>query len=163
MDTTRFDRITSTFAQSHSRRGALRLLAAATLGAGGLSVLATDEGQAKKRRKGKGKGKGNDVVITPDPSGGTGTVAPEPIGSTGAGGSVRALRQICTPGNDTCSSGLQCDAPTSRHTCSSTVKGIASWCCVPPGGECSECDCCGNNYCSYDDNNVGHCVPNPEN
>ena len=112
-----------------------------------MTVLAHDEGQARKRGKKKGgKGKGGK---------GTGS-------GTGTTGSVRTLREICTPGHDTCSQGLQCGAPTTRHTCSSTVEGVEAWCCVPPGGQCSECDCCGNYYCSYDDNNVGHCVPNPE-
>ncbi len=145
METTRFDQIASSFAQTHSRRGAFRLLAASATGASGLTVFGHDESQAKKRRKKKG-GKGK---------GGKGSGA-------GTGGSVRGLRQICLPGHDTCSSGLQCGAPTTRHTCSSTVEGVEAWCCVPPGGQCSECDCCGNFYCSYDDNNVGHCVPNPE-
>ena len=60
MKTTRFDRITSSFAQSHDRRGALRLLATAALGAGGLTLLGHDAGQARKKGKKKGgKGKGS--------------------------------------------------------------------------------------------------------
>src|SRR3712207_1520248 len=104
METTRFDQIASNVARTHSRRGAFRLLATAALGAGGLAVLGQDEGQARKRGKKKG-GKGK---------GGKGP------GSSGTTGSVRALRQICVPGHDTCSSGLQCGVPTTRHTCSST-------------------------------------------
>jgi hypothetical protein len=72
------------------------------------------------------------------------------------------LRSRCTPGKSKCKSGLKCDAATTRHTCSDTVMGVDDWCCVPPGGSCSECDCCGDFYCEFDDNNEPHCVPNPE-
>jgi hypothetical protein len=60
MDTQRFDRISSTFAETSSRRGALRALAAVALGAGGLAFLSGDDIAAKKKRKKKkgGKGKG---------------------------------------------------------------------------------------------------------
>ncbi len=166
METTRFDAITSTFAGTSTRRGALRVLAAAAFGAGGLAILGQDEGQARKKggkkKGGKGKGgKGGGTNGGGAGTGGTGTGA----GTGGAGTSVatRGLREICTPGQDTCSAGLQCGAPTTRHSCSSSVQGINALCCIPAGGQCSgECDCCGDNYCSYDDNNVGHCVPNPE-
>ena len=77
MDTTRFDQIASTFAQTHNRRGAFRFLAAAALGVGSLTLLAPDEGQARKRGKKKG-GKDKGDKGTPAPS-----------GSTGTGGSVR--------------------------------------------------------------------------
>lgn len=72
------------------------------------------------------------------------------------------LREICIPGLDVCASPYQCDAPTTRHTCSGTVAGVTAWCCVPPGGFCTECDCCGDFYCEFDDNNVATCQPNPE-
>ncbi len=120
-----------------TRRGAVRVLAAA-LGLGGLAVLRPDETGAK--RKGKRKKKKNR-----------------------GGGASKGLRQSCTPGQNACRAGLRCDTPTTRHTCSSTVQGVSTWCCVPPGGSCTECDCCGNNYCAYDNNNQPHCVPNPEN
>ncbi len=58
MDSQRFDRIASTFAETRTRRGALQLLGAAMLAVGGLNLLGTDEGEAKRRRKKKGKGKG---------------------------------------------------------------------------------------------------------
>jgi hypothetical protein len=149
MATTRFDEITSTLSQTSTRRGALRFLAAAAFGAGSLALLGQDETDARRRggrkggrgRRGRGGGK----------SGGSGTVT------------LKSARQICTPGQDTCAGGLQCAAPTTRHSCSSTVEGVNAWCCLPQGAVCStECDCCGNTYCSYDNNNVGHCVPNPE-
>ena len=56
MDTTRFDRIASTFAQTHNRRGAFRFLAAAALGAGGLAALRSDESQARQRGKAEHRG-----------------------------------------------------------------------------------------------------------
>jgi hypothetical protein len=84
-------------------------------------------------------------------------------GGNGGGASVKSARQICVVDQDTCDGGLQCGAPTTRHSCSSTVDGIAAWCCLPAGSVCSpESDCCGDYYCGYDDNNVGHCMPNPE-
>jgi hypothetical protein len=72
------------------------------------------------------------------------------------------LRKRCG-GKSKCKKGLKCGSPTTRHTCDSQTQGVDSWCCIPPGGKCSgECDCCGNNYCSFDNNNQGHCVTNPE-
>jgi hypothetical protein len=70
----------------------------------------------------------------------------------------KPLGAICTPGKDKCKKGLKCDSPTTRHTCDSTVDDIDTWCCVPPGGKCTECDCCGDFYCGNDST----CVPNPE-
>jgi hypothetical protein len=135
MDTARFDRLISTFAEVSTRRGAVRVLAA--IGLTGLTVLRPDETGAKQkgRRKKKNKHRGD---------------------------ATKGLRQSCTPGQTSCRAGLRCDEPTTRHTCSSTVDGIDNWCCVPPGGSCTECDCCGDYYCAFDDNNNPTCVPNPE-
>ncbi len=135
MDFARFDRLTSAFAEVSTRRGAVRVLAGG-LGLGGLAILHPDQTGARRKGRRKKKNRG--------------------------GGARKGLRQTCTPGQHTCSAGLTCDTPTTRHTCSSTVQGVSTWCCVPPGGSCTECDCCGNNYCEYDDNNEPHCVPNPE-
>lgn len=55
MATTRFDTLTSSLTQTHSRRGAFRLLGLAALGASGLAALGTEDGAAKKKRKKKGK------------------------------------------------------------------------------------------------------------
>jgi hypothetical protein len=140
MDGSRFDSLVGRLMEAGSRRRALGVLGVSALLAGGLQV-ATPETEARRRhkhRKGKKGKKGN--------KGG------------GGGGPELQLRDICTPGQSTCASGLQCDSPTTRHTCSSTVEGVDAWCCVPPGGNCTECDCCGNNYCSGD----GVCVTNPE-
>jgi hypothetical protein len=84
MDIERFDRIASTFAGTSSRRDALRGLAAAVLGAGGLMVLGSDDSVAKKKGKGKKGGKGGRGG-----SGGstaTGTTGGSP--STGSSGST---------------------------------------------------------------------------
>jgi hypothetical protein len=136
MDNTTFDRLTSHFAAAGTRRGVLRYFAATALGVGSLAALHPGETVARRKHK-KHKG-------------------------TGGSGSSKGLRAICTPGQDTCSNGLQCSTPTTRHTCSSTVQGVSNWCCVPQGGSCGECDCCGDYYCEFDDNNQPHCVPNPE-
>lgn len=72
------------------------------------------------------------------------------------------LRALCTLGKSTCGKGLKCGQPTTRHTCDSTTPDTSDWCCVPPGGSCTECDCCGDFYCEPDDNNQFRCVPNPE-
>jgi hypothetical protein len=137
MDNEKFDRLTSHLAGASTRRGALGFLVAITIGGGSLAVLQQNETEARRKHKKHKKGR------TPIPP-------------------IPGLRQICTPGQDACSSGLQCDIPTTRHTCSDTVQGVSTWCCVPPGGSCGECDCCGDNYCEFDDNNQPHCVPNPE-
>ena len=142
METTRFDEITSTLAETSTRRSALRFLAAAAFGVGAMTVLGGEESSARRRGGKKGGHKG---------------------GHGGGGGAAKSAEEICVPGRDTCASGLQCGTPTTRHTCSDTVQGIDHWCCLPAGSIChTECDCCGNYYCSYDDNNIGHCVVNPE-
>jgi hypothetical protein len=142
METTNFDRLTTSFATTSSRRSAVRFLAAAILGAGGLAVLHEEETGARRKTKKHHHGHGGHGEIPHAP---------------------RALRQTCDPSRDSCSSGLQCSTPTTRHTCSSTVAGIESWCCVPPQAVCAgECDCCGNFYCSFENGATGYCIPNPE-
>ena len=129
MDGSRFDRLVGTLTEPGSRRRALGVLGLSALLAGGLQA-ATPAADARRRRKRrKAKKRGK-----------------------------LQLRDICTPGKSTCASGLKCDSPTTRHTCSSTVEGVDAWCCVPPGGKCTECDCCGDNYCNGD----GVCETNPE-
>lgn len=55
METSQFDRIATTLAQSRGRRNVLRLLGGAAFGAGGLSLLNVADGEARKRRKKKKK------------------------------------------------------------------------------------------------------------
>ena len=139
MESSRFDDLVRQLTVSGTRRRALEALGLSALLAGGLHAapLETEARRRRKHKKGKHKkGKGN----------------------KGGSGPTLQLRQLCTPGKSTCASGLQCDSPTTRHTCSSTVEGVDNWCCVPPGGRCTECDCCGDNYCNGD----GVCVTNPE-
>jgi hypothetical protein len=136
MDGSRFDSLVSHLAEPGSRRRALGVLGLSALLAGGLhagpDALAGRHGKHKQRKGKKGK--------------------------KGGGGTTLNLRDLCTPGQSTCVQGLKCDSPTTRHTCDSTVDDIAAWCCVPPGGRCTECDCCGDNYCGGE----GTCIPNPE-
>ncbi|MCA9879749.1 MAG: hypothetical protein KC442_18275, partial [Thermomicrobiales bacterium] len=144
MDGSRFDRLAGRLAEPGSRRGVFSLLGVSALLAGGL--VATDaDARHRKRRQRRRKNKGNK-------GGGNNG------GGNNGGGAQLALRATCTPGQSTCASGLRCDSPTTRHSCSSTIAGIDAWCCVPPGGPCTECDCCGDNYCNGD----GVCVTNPE-
>ncbi|MFN8663495.1 MAG: hypothetical protein U0075_16510 [Thermomicrobiales bacterium] len=135
MDGSRFDSLISRLTEPGSRRRALGVLGISALVAGGLEISSPDV-EARRRRRKKHR-KGN---------------------KGGGGGTPLQLRDVCVPGQSTCASGLQCDSPTTRHTCSSTVEGVDAWCCVPPGGSCTECDCCGDFYCGGD----GTCIPNPE-
>jgi hypothetical protein len=57
MDIVHFDQLATRFSQTGSRRRALRLLGAATLGAGGLIRLGPPSSEARKRRKDKAKAK----------------------------------------------------------------------------------------------------------
>lgn len=60
MDITRFDDIVAGISASSTRRTVMRFLGLAVLGGGGLTLLNTEDGEAKRRKKkGKGKGKGN--------------------------------------------------------------------------------------------------------
>jgi hypothetical protein len=55
MDRAQFDQIATFFAETSSRRRTLRLLSAAALGAGGLSLVGSQATEAKRRRKKKKK------------------------------------------------------------------------------------------------------------
>ena len=59
MENTRFDRLTSSLANTESRRGVLRVIAAVTIGAGSLSVLHQDDASARRKHHKKHKGGGN--------------------------------------------------------------------------------------------------------
>jgi hypothetical protein len=135
MERKHFDRVTRHIATAGSRRGAVRALAATAVGLAALVGGHQDATEARHQHKKHKRG-----------------TSPAPKG----------LKEVCTPGVDTCSAGLRCDTPTTRHTCSSRVQGVSDWCCVPPGGSCTECDCCGDFYCEFDDDNQPHCVANPE-
>jgi hypothetical protein len=55
MDTRNFDLIAGSLAQTQTRRGALRLLAAAAFGVGGAAILSIEQSDAKKKRKNKNR------------------------------------------------------------------------------------------------------------
>jgi hypothetical protein len=183
-----FDRLTVAISRPPTRRSALRLLAGGVL-VGLLAPRTSDLARAQPRPDRDGDGLFDDdeeEVYGTDPdvydTDGDGVGDGEEIYNRDQGlagpsdpltpnggdeaaplpGPNKGLREICTPGVDICSAPWQCDAPTTRHTCSGTVLGVSAWCCVPPGGWCTECDCCGDYYCAYDDNNVPSCQPNPE-
>ena len=146
MDSTRFDALTRILGTGQSATPSRRAVLA-LLGSGvAASVMPVVNTEARKRKKHKKRKKHH--------RGG------------GGGGGELGLRELCDPAAttaaETCQAGLDCDTPTTRHTCSDTVQGVDTWCCVPPGGSCTECDCCGDFYCAFDDNNEPHCVPNPE-
>ena len=61
MDSTRFDRIATALNGETGRRDTLRLLGASLLGVGGLAVLGSVEGDARKKRKNKKKNKNKDT------------------------------------------------------------------------------------------------------
>ena len=59
MDTQRFDHIATTLASGHNRRGVLQIIGATAFSIGGISLLAVNEGAARrKKRKNKKKNKG---------------------------------------------------------------------------------------------------------
>jgi hypothetical protein len=136
MEWHQFDALAARIAWGGTRREVLQRLGLAALGIGSLSLVgsAADARRRKKHKKRRGDGGGN-----------------------------LGLFAICDPANDACQAGLKCDSPTTRHTCSSTVEGVDTWCCVPPGGRCTECECCGDYYCDFGDANPdGACIRNPE-
>ena len=114
MDATRFDSLaralSGSSAGNRSRRSVLSLVGGGLVAA--LAPAMVSEAQNRKKHKGH-KHKG------------------------GGGGGELGLREICDPAastpTETCQAGLECDSPTTRHQCSSTVEGIDTWCCVPPG------------------------------
>jgi hypothetical protein len=73
MDITQFDRITETIAQAPNRRDVLRLLGAA-FGVGGLTLLASTEGETKRRRKNKKRKKQQAPAQNPGSSGSSGPI-----------------------------------------------------------------------------------------
>ena len=84
-------------------------------------------------------------------------VALSRLGLSGVAAGCTKLRKKCNKSDECCGS-FECGRPTTRHSCSSSVPNQGKWCCVPPGGRCSECDCCGDFYCAGN----GRCKRNPE-
>jgi hypothetical protein len=99
MERKHFDRVTRHIATAGSRRSAVRALAATAVGLAALVGGHQDATEARYQHKKHKRG-----------------TSPAPKG----------LKEVCTPGVDTCSAGLRCDTPTTRHTCSSRVQGSAT-------------------------------------
>lgn len=139
MENQHFDALVSALTPTSGRRVALRTLVI-TVGAAlvGISTPGIDAVKRKHKKKRKGR------APAPAPP-----VAPP-----------KQLMELCNPQTDQCSAGLICSSPTTRHTCSSTVAGISTWCCAPNGGFCSlECACCGNHECDFANGRTGNCRP----
>lgn len=147
MDSSRFDTLVSRLAEPGSRRRALGLLGLSALVAGGLQAVPETEARRRKRRKNKNKNQ------TPPP------VVP-PVRTPN-----KQKRQVCTPSADLCAAGSTCGTPTEDHRCSSTIDewigDAANLCCVPPGGACTSCECCGDFYCKFEQGDTGTCQPQP--
>jgi hypothetical protein len=132
MDTQHFDRIAGSFAESRTRRGALRALAAAAFGIGSVALLADDESTAKKRKRKKkkgGKGKGSNGGGRKDRCGGPVGICnadPTPCGQTAEGEICGCERSV--EGNNVCvNSGADnvCDL---NYECTSTDGPEATSC-----------------------------------
>ena len=163
MDGNRFDSLTRTFSTSRSRRGVLKGLGAATLGAVGLGRLSMDEADAAPCKSPHAKcGKGKDKVcvdLSSDPGncGGCGQSCPEGA-SCVDGGCVEA----CSEGFDLCNGNcvdLSNDATNCGGcgtTCPETGDCVSGVCTCPTGqvlcaGGCvstsndhANCGGCGN-------------------
>lgn len=151
MDSQRFDRIASTFAQIQTRRSAIRLFGAAAAGALGVSLLAADDTDARRRRgKGKGKGKGK--------------------------GNKRCLKsgKLCETDKQCCGNNLICDVPQNASNSDTECCGGSGATCggVNDDGDFLEPYCCIGEagvrsfVCSESDpsnpNVRGTCLPAPD-
>lgn len=131
METGRFDQITLFMSESRTRRGMLRFLGATALGIGGLTIVAAEEGDARRRRKrrkkGNGEGSGNDRCLRP---------------------------------GDACTSDRQCCSSSSRYICavSSYASNSDTTCCGGVGAVCGPQNedgdylpphCCAGYECFY--------------
>jgi hypothetical protein len=156
MDSKRFDAITGSFADTHSRRGALRLLGLAALGASGLAVLGHEDGQAKKKKRKKKGSRRN--------SGSTGTLSgsrqdrcggpvgicnadPTPCGTTAEGKICGCERSV--EGNNVCVNSGADNVCKSAVECTSTDGPEATSCRSQVGFHfyCQEAKRSGNQFC----------------
>lgn len=169
MDSERFDRISSIFAEKRSRRDALRAIAMATLGAGGLVVLGSDHTEAKKKRRKKG---GSNLGSTPGgntgggtPGGGGGGTSggsradrcggpvgicnadPTPCGTTATGGICGCERAV--EGNNVCVNSGADNVCDTAVECTSTDGEEATSCRNLVGFHffCQEAKQSGNQFC----------------
>ena len=157
METTSFDRIASTFAETSSRRNVLRTLAAVALGAGGLMVLRNDDTAARKK-KGKGKkGKGKKSRSGAGNTGGRadrcgGPVGicnadPTPCGTTATGAVCGCERAV--EGNNVCVNSGAANVCATAVECTSTDGAEATSCRSQVGFHfyCQEAKTAGSQFC----------------
>jgi hypothetical protein len=121
MDSQRFDELSSAVAQGQTRRSALRIFGAAALGALGISALAIDGADARRRGKGKGRGKGT--------------------------GNARCLKSgaSCETDNQCCTdNGLICEVPQNASNSDTECCGATGATCggVNEDGDFLEPYCC---------------------
>ncbi len=142
MDIMRFDRITMTLAEQPSRRDLLRLLGVTAFGVGALTLLGSDEAEARRRRK-KRKNKKNKK---PSCKGRCGGKCPRC-----RAGATCETRDECTTAlcvNDVCTSPVnadECGLDTDGETCFARDSLNADRFCsrqickVFAGGSCADC------------------------
>ena len=137
MDITQFDRITETIAQAPNRRDVLRLLGAA-FGVGGLTLLASTEGEAKRRRKSKKRKKKQGSTQNPGPTGPTGPICTDGIkngseSDVDCGGTCPrcATGKTCASRNDCASA--RCEA----GTCQTCVNNVTDCGTDSDGSQCA--------------------------
>jgi hypothetical protein len=150
MDSQRFDRIASTFAQVQTRRSAFRVFGAAAASALGVSILAADDSDARRRRGKKGK--------------------------KGKRGNQRCLKsgELCETDKQCCGNNQICDVPQNASNSDTECCGgnnavcggvnddgdfLEPYCCIGEAGVrafvCSESD-------PSNPNVRGTCIPAPE-
>lgn len=155
METKSFDAIATTLARTNSRRGALRFLAAAALGAAGLATVAGEDADAKRKRKKKGGrdrgGDGNGGRDRPRDMCPVSRPAPNsPTCGDGADGEActctRATEgnNICVGFIDSCEALVECnstrdcrDSVGFHYFCQAAGTGSCGQRCVP---ECDNTD-----------------------
>lgn len=163
MESKCFDGITSTFAQTNSRRGAIRMLGAAVLSIGGVGLLGLQESDAKRKGKKKKKGKKNqnqNPTPTDDDQNGT---TPLPTGALCERDSQcnAQQNQICEVPQNASNSDTRCCGATGAVCGGVNEDGdfIGPLCCIGEAGVRSF-------VCSQSDPNnpfvQGTCIPAPD-
>jgi hypothetical protein len=120
MDSTRFDKLTRELLAVNSRRGAVRTLAAASLGLGLTRLGATGAGAGKNKNNNKNKKKKNKKPQN-----------------------TKDLGESCSHTSQ-CKGELRCDIAYSQQSCPGQETG--KFCCVQTDvqAKCNDsCDCCG--------------------
>ena len=119
METTRFDQITSTLAETSTRRGAQRFLVAAAFGAGSMVLLGADESEARRRRSGSRADRCSGPV-------GICNADPTPCGRTATGEICGCERSV--EGNNVCVNSGDGNVCAQAVECTSTDGPEATSC-----------------------------------